>query len=205
MNETTTTRMVEDIKDRLGFEEYPGIIEDVANNSADAGFSGFTYTSECVEFYNEHEDAIYELLLEDADSMGYSNIEEMVSNFGRSDMLDSPDGRKNLLAWYALETVCRRLVDEGAHILECEECCSILEDDGSCFDCDHADAEDEPEDDDYIIQDDGVYQSGKLITDATEWEDCRDAIKAHMDSEQFYPNVWILSDHGNAHLTTLED
>jgi hypothetical protein len=109
--------MKEDIEERAGrFEdgdEYSDydIFEDIASHSADAGFSGFIYTAECVDFYEQHEDAIYAMLQEDADSMGYSNIEEMVSNFGRSDMLDSPDGRKNLLAWYALETVARRETD----------------------------------------------------------------------------------------------
>lgn len=104
--------MVEDIKDRIGADETPEVIEDVANHSADAGWGGFTYTTECVEFYERHKDALWEMLREDSEEFGYSNPMEFVVTFNRSDMLDDEDGLKNLLAWYALETVCRRLVDE---------------------------------------------------------------------------------------------
>jgi hypothetical protein len=106
--------MVGDIKERLGVEDDPDYnpLEDVTNHGADAGFSGFIYTTETVEFYDKHEQAIYDLLNEESEDMGYSNPEEMVSQFARSDMLDSPDGRKNLLAWFALETVARREVED---------------------------------------------------------------------------------------------
>lgn len=105
-------RMVEDIKERIGADEEPGYIKEVAEHGADAGWGGFTYTSECVEFYQKHKDVIWEMLRDDADSMGYSNPMEMVASFNRSDMAQSEDGLKNLLAWYALEMVCRRLADQ---------------------------------------------------------------------------------------------
>ena len=83
--------------------------EDIANNGADAGFPHITYTNETVEIYDAHESEIYEMLNEDADSFGCKNVDEMVSTFSRSDMLSWPEGRKNLLVWYACERVAHEL------------------------------------------------------------------------------------------------
>lgn len=141
-------RMLEDIKERIGADEEPSVIEDVAKYGADAGYGGFTYTSDCVEFYELHRETIWEMAQGVAEQMGYSNVPELVATFVRSDMADTEDGFKNLLAWYTLETVCQDLVDQGAHIPECEECLGILEDDGSCADCDAIEAEDAEEDED---------------------------------------------------------
>lgn len=49
------------------------------------------------------------------------------------------------------------------------------------------------------------YQSGKLWLEVGEDEDMTGAIRAKMDEEQFWPNVWFISDHGNAHLMSLAD
>lgn len=84
-------------------------IIEAGQHGADAGWPEFSYTADCVRFYDDNESLIYDLLRDGVDGMGYKNIEEMVSQFGRSDMLDSPDGRKNLLAWFALEEVGRWL------------------------------------------------------------------------------------------------
>jgi hypothetical protein len=110
------TAMVEDIKNRLGVGDDPDygereILEDVNNHGADTGWSGFTYTSETVEFFDEHEEAIMELAQQDADDMGYANVAEFVASFNRADMADTMGGYKNLMAWYALETVARQIVD----------------------------------------------------------------------------------------------
>jgi hypothetical protein len=101
-------RMVEDIKQRTGADEEPSILEEIANHGADAGWSGFTYTNDCVEFYEAHKEIIWQMLREDANSMGYNNVIAMVATFSRSDMLDDEDSFKNLLAWYALEEVAGR-------------------------------------------------------------------------------------------------
>lgn len=84
--------------------------EDVANHGADAGWSGFTYTRDCVKWYNRHEEAIWELLHNTAEDMG-ENVPQLIAGFGRIDMADSPWGFKNLLAWFALEAICRIEVD----------------------------------------------------------------------------------------------
>ena len=83
--------------------------EDISNHGADAGFPYITYTSDTVEIYDKFESDIYEALNEDADSMGYDNVEEMISKFTRSDMLSWPEGRKNLLVWYMCERASQEI------------------------------------------------------------------------------------------------
>lgn len=89
-------------------------MEDIARHGADAGWGGFCYTADCVEFYEANEADIWEMAREQADEMGHANTAEMFATFGRSDMLDDPDSFKNLLAWYALEEVARRVADGDA-------------------------------------------------------------------------------------------
>lgn len=116
MNSTGYEEMVEDIKERIGADEYPEVTQEVADHGAATGWPGFTYTSDCIDFYNHHKDSIWEMLRETTEDFGYSNPMELVATFNRSDMLDDEDGLKNLLAWYALEEVCRNLSEE-----DCEE------------------------------------------------------------------------------------
>jgi hypothetical protein len=41
------------------------------------------------------------------------------------------------------------------------------------------------------------YQYGKRVVTVEGDADWRDAVQAHMDANQFFPNVWLISDHGN--------
>lgn len=102
--------MVEEIKNRLSYDDEPSVAKDVAEYGADAGFGGFTQTTDCVEFYEQFEEEIWEMLRESADNLGES-VPGMIANFGRADMADDADGFKNLLAWFALEEVCRELAE----------------------------------------------------------------------------------------------
>ena len=97
---TELADMIRAIKDHSGMDVAE--IVEAARHGADSGWPGFTYTSDCVDFYNAHEDAIQAWLHEDADSQGVT-VPVMISHFGRSEMADTPDGLANLLAWYALE------------------------------------------------------------------------------------------------------
>ena len=97
---TETADMIRAIKDHSGMNVAE--IAEAARHGADAGWPGFTYTQDCVDFYNANEDAIQEWLHEDADNFGQT-VPEMIAGFGRSEMADTPDGLANLLAWYALE------------------------------------------------------------------------------------------------------
>lgn len=64
-----------------------------------------------------------------------------------------------------------------------------------------------PQEGDYTTEDHRkFYQYGKLVLDLTEEESeqWQKHVKAHMDKEKFWPSVFWISDHGNAHLLNLE-
>ena len=64
---------------------------------------------------------------------------------------------------------------------------------------------DAPEEGDYTTADhEHFHQFGKLVLVVSEEEEWRPKLKAQMDREQFWPNVWWISDHGNAHLMQME-
>ncbi len=86
-------------------------IEDLAGHGADAGWPGMTYTSDCVELFDPFQEEIREALNEDAESYGYDSPEAFVATFGRSDMLWSEDGRKNLLAWFMAERTAHQITE----------------------------------------------------------------------------------------------
>src|SRR5262249_6189743 len=64
--------------------------------------------------------------------------------------------------------------------------------------------EDGPQEDDLVTEDHRhVYQNGKLVLTVAEDEVFRDALHEYMEREQFWPSVFFISDHGNAHLIDL--
>jgi hypothetical protein len=64
----------------------------------------------------------------------------------------------------------------------------------------------EPEEGDYTTEDHRrFYQYGKLVVEVDDGEEWAHAVKAHMDEEQFWPDVWFISDHGNAHIIEMFD
>ena len=113
-------RLINAVVSRIGKER----IMDVVNYGADAGFSGFIYYSETHAFAMRYRKDIVRLLEEEAEMMG-EEVVEMVSNFGvfRRSEMDADDrkdlykylggGRPeqgaitNVMAWFALEEVCR--------------------------------------------------------------------------------------------------
>ena len=116
--------LINAVLDRIGYKEYKGIVQDVNNSGAYAGYSGFTYYSETHAFTIRYRKYIIMLLEEAAEQMGQS-IEEMVADFGvfRNSNMDLQDRRDlykllgggkpsqgtitNVMAWVALEEVCR--------------------------------------------------------------------------------------------------
>jgi hypothetical protein len=86
-------------------------IRDAGTGGADMGFGGFTYTSEAAEFTEANSNLIDELLQYDAEEFGYEDVASFVGTFNRSDMTDTLEGYKCLLAWYALETAGHWLND----------------------------------------------------------------------------------------------
>jgi hypothetical protein len=75
---------------------------DIANHGADAGFPHITYTRDTVEVFDQYGDEIWEMAV---------NVAEMISGFGRSDMLCSLDQFKNLMVWFACEEAARNFED----------------------------------------------------------------------------------------------
>ena len=49
------------------------------------------------------------------------------------------------------------------------------------------------------------YQYGKLVLTVGIDNDHNAALRKHMADNNFWPDVWWISDHGNANLLTLED
>jgi len=87
-------------------------IIDAGVHGADAGFGGFTYDIDCIEFWDNNSALIQEFSQEEAEEFGHANWLELYSTFGRKDMLDSEDGYKVLGAWFVLEAVGRWLEDK---------------------------------------------------------------------------------------------
>jgi hypothetical protein len=59
----------------------------------------------------------------------------------------------------------------------------------------------QPEEGDYTTEDHHrFYQHGKLVVEVGPDDDWRLAVVRHMEINKFWPNVWFISDHGNAHL-----
>jgi hypothetical protein len=44
----------------------------------------------------------------------------------------------------------------------------------------------------------GVSQSGNFLGEFNETEDALKFVSEHMEQEQYWPNIWWVSDHGNA-------
>lgn len=63
--------------------------------------------------------------------------------------------------------------------------------------------QDEPDEEDLFTEDHATFwYCGKPVIRVSDREDWRDVVRQWMDTEGFYPNVWFVSDHGNAHLIT---
>lgn len=100
--------LVQAVRNHSGMED--DRIREAGRYGADAGWPGFTYTQDCVEFYKENERDIWELLADFADDMGMEPM-ELIASFRGADMAKTPDGLATLLAWFALEEAGRWLKD----------------------------------------------------------------------------------------------
>jgi len=116
--------LINAVLDRIGYKEYKGIVQDVNNSGAYAGYSGFIYYSETHSFTIRYRKYII-MPLEDITLQTGKSIEEMVAGFGvfRKSEMDLQDRRDlykllgggkpsqgeitNVMAWFALEEVCR--------------------------------------------------------------------------------------------------
>ena len=66
---------------------------------------------------------------------------------------------------------------------------------------DDCDDPQEPEEGDLTTEDGRTfYQDGKCVLTVPEGKNVKRAVKAFMQTAQYWPNVWSISDHGNCHL-----
>jgi hypothetical protein len=82
---------------------------DIAGHGADAGFPCITYTSDTVKIFDRFGDDIWNMAVEEANEFGCKNVADMIAGFQRSDMLDDLATFKNLMVWFACETLAREI------------------------------------------------------------------------------------------------
>jgi 1-aminocyclopropane-1-carboxylate deaminase/D-cysteine desulfhydrase-like pyridoxal-dependent ACC family enzyme len=102
-------------------------IEDIINNGADSGFSGFIYTKDCVKFWKKYKKDILKLLESVSDNLGQSAVTTVKdfeyiknSNYTENEIAKALYGKYNqeydyiynTMAWFALEEVARWFEDE---------------------------------------------------------------------------------------------
>lgn len=124
----TLAALVNPVKIQLGVdvEGFWSELENVSRSycGAAAGFSGFTYYSETVNFWRKHRAKIYAYMEELADGIG-ENVLQMVCDFNGLKDYETEEVAKalygnynsdydqiyNVFAWFALEEVANRYED----------------------------------------------------------------------------------------------
>ena len=107
-----------------GWPEFEERAEDIARNSADAGWSGFTYYSDTVPFTVRNKAAIMDCVKQLAGDLGEPSSFTLIASFRCLDMtpedvaeaIYNPRSENrtevfNALAWFALEEVARAYAD----------------------------------------------------------------------------------------------
>ena len=77
------TKLQNALIDQLGYdslEEAKDTLKDICRGGANAGFSGFTYSAEMLEFYKKNKHSITRFLAELADDMG-QEMNDMIRGF----------------------------------------------------------------------------------------------------------------------------
>lgn len=86
-------------------------IKEVARHGCGGGSApGLVYYTGTVEFHDEHEDEIWDMLHEDASDADKS-VMQLIAEFNGQRNVGSMTQLKNLLCWYAVERVCREMVE----------------------------------------------------------------------------------------------
>ena len=93
-------------------DETLNIKEVVKYGCVNGSVSSLIYYSDTVKFYDEFEGEIWDMLHEENENFGSNNILETIGKFNGAKNVFSLKQFKNLLAWYAVEETCRKLLDE---------------------------------------------------------------------------------------------
>jgi hypothetical protein len=83
--------------------------EDILNHGMSAGFSGLIYYTETSRYYNRHKAAMWEVLYDAAEDMGYKNVFELLAQGNGSEVGDVAQV-ENYICWYVVEYVCANLI-----------------------------------------------------------------------------------------------
>ncbi len=95
-----------------GEKEERFLITDVATHGCSGGtISELIYYNDNVQFYDDHEDEIWDELSNMADDLG-ETIPFMISNFRGCKNVSDPKTFKNLLVWWICEHIAKRISDE---------------------------------------------------------------------------------------------
>ena len=86
-------------------------MKDIATYGVNAGFHHLTYYKDTTALYQKYHDDIWEMLNDDADSMGHQHPLEMIAIFGGARNVSNRITFENLLVWYAAEKVARELTE----------------------------------------------------------------------------------------------
>lgn len=82
---------------------------DIAEHGADCGFPCITYTADTICIFDRFEDEIWDMAVEEAESLGCKNVADMIAGFRRDDMLQDIGTFKNLMVWFACEKLAREI------------------------------------------------------------------------------------------------
>jgi len=74
--------------------------------------SSLIYYEDTVKFHDKFEDEIWEMLYNEYEEFGFDNIPQYIASFNGSKNVGSLEQFKNLLAWYAVENVASKILDE---------------------------------------------------------------------------------------------
>ncbi len=91
----------------------PETIKDIAEKGCATGIAcDLIYYSDTVEFHDKHEEEIWNLLHDDASDQDIT-IMELIAQFNGQQHVSNMYEFKNLLAWYAVETVANQIINEN--------------------------------------------------------------------------------------------
>jgi len=66
-------------------------------------FPCITYTADKICIFNRFQNEIWDMAVEEAESLGCKNVADMIAGFRRADMVENIGTFKNLMVWFACE------------------------------------------------------------------------------------------------------
>lgn len=86
-------------------------IEEIVKHGCGGGIGGFIYYTETCAFHDEYESEIWDMLHDDAEDQGLT-IMELLALFNDQQYVGSMNQFKNMLCWYAVESVANHIINE---------------------------------------------------------------------------------------------